>query len=376
MATQRQMRRDTATNLAGVTPAEGENVYNTTNNRLGVGNGTFNGNDKRLYALMMGEVVEMATIFGTAGGTANALTLTLDPPPSSYTTGMTVIVKASDDNTSAATLNVNSLGAKTIKKNDGADDVEAGDIADGGVYVMIYDGTNFQIISGAGSASEADVQVFDTSGTWNKPSAGTVAMIEAWGAGASGARGDSRGGGGGGGGSYRCRMMELDDLGASESVIVGAGGASVTTGGTNGNAGGISSFGSHLSAPGGAGGSQGAGSNTGGAGGGFNAGAGGADGAGDGGHSEYGGGGGGGGTGSGGGGDGGDSFHGGAGGGGGANTTTPGSGGSSTAGGDGGDGAVNANNATAGSQPGGGGGGCETGHSGAGGNGRVRVTVW
>ena len=267
--------------------------------------------------------------------------------------------------------------------------------------------------------SSADVQTFDASGTWTKPGSGTMAIVMLWGAGGSGGTGDAVEGPGGGGGGGECALafFLLSTLGATETVTIGAGGAAVTADDTNGNAGGNTTFGSHLTAygggggggnghpgaGGGGGGALGAGTtgsgDTGGAGGGPDGGAGatgaggtaGGDGgtgggggggsggnttAGAGGSSSWGGGGGGGGNqGSGNGGGGGSSKYGGAGGGGGSRDNTDGAGGTSQVGGNGGAGAKDTGNATAGTQPGGGGGGAETGNSGAGGDGRCYVVV-
>lgn len=64
-----------------------------------------------------------------AGGTADALTVTLTNVPASLTDGMHILVRAANANaTTAPTLNLNSLGALTITKLGGAALV-AGDIA-------------------------------------------------------------------------------------------------------------------------------------------------------------------------------------------------------------------------------------------------------
>lgn len=113
-----------------------------------------------------------------------------------------------------------------------------------------------------------DVQTFNSSGTWNKPSgysSTTRVYIQAWGGGGSGGLAAAGSAGGGGGGSYRECWKTLSDLGSSETVTVGAGGAGLGAPGT-GNNGGSSTFGSHITAYGGVGGS---GTNAGGAGGGW-----------------------------------------------------------------------------------------------------------
>lgn len=81
---------------------------------------------------------------GTAGGTADALTLTLTPAAVAYGAGLTIAFKAgAAANTGAVTVNVNSLGAKDVQKNGAA--LGAGDIAANAFYEIIYDGTAFQI---------------------------------------------------------------------------------------------------------------------------------------------------------------------------------------------------------------------------------------
>lgn len=80
--------------------------------------------------------------YAVASGT-NTVTATLSPAPASYITGMQVVVVPANDNTGAATLNLNSLGAKAIKKFDGATALAAGDLQAGQPAVLVYDGTNF-----------------------------------------------------------------------------------------------------------------------------------------------------------------------------------------------------------------------------------------
>jgi glycine rich protein len=113
-----------------------------------------------------------------------------------------------------------------------------------------------------------NVQNFTSSGTWTKPSGGTWAFIQAWGAGGSGGSSNNATGGrggGGGGGAYYSAWIQLSLLGSTETVTIGAGGALVS-GNTSGNAGGNSTFGAWVTGYGGGGG--GGTSSTGGVGGG------------------------------------------------------------------------------------------------------------
>jgi len=78
--------------------------------------------------------------------------ITLSPVPAAYYNGMVVNFKANTANTGAATLNVNALGAKTIKKMHDQD-LETGDIESGQIVTLVYDGTNFQMQSQTGVIS-------------------------------------------------------------------------------------------------------------------------------------------------------------------------------------------------------------------------------
>lgn len=80
-------------------------------------------------------------------GVANAYVATLSPALGAYAAGVLVQFKATNVNTTASTVNVNGLGAKTIKKLDGVTDLVSGDIKAGQIVELEYDGTNFQMLS-------------------------------------------------------------------------------------------------------------------------------------------------------------------------------------------------------------------------------------
>jgi len=87
-----------------------------------------------------------SVIFGADGGSTDTYVVTLSPVPASLTTGLTIVVKFNTLNTGPATINVNSLGAKAIKKFGGGALV-TGDIIANQVSILVYDGTNFQLMS-------------------------------------------------------------------------------------------------------------------------------------------------------------------------------------------------------------------------------------
>lgn len=83
--------------------------------------------------------------YGVTTGSANAYVLTLSPVPTAYKAGQIIRFKTNFANTGAATINVNSLGAKTIQFNGVA--LTSGQLANGATYQAVYDGTNFQVSS-------------------------------------------------------------------------------------------------------------------------------------------------------------------------------------------------------------------------------------
>ncbi|WP_243061127.1 hypothetical protein [Nocardioides sp. SR21] len=105
---------------------------------------------------------------------------------------------------------------------------------------------------------EGAVATYDSSVTWTKPTGPAMFLVEVWSGGGGGANPGSTGAaGGGGGGGYRARWFRTADLGATESITIGVGGAGGIISGTsptNGSAGGTTSFGSHISVTGGKGG--------------------------------------------------------------------------------------------------------------------------
>lgn len=57
-------------------------------------------------------------------------------------------IQIPNTNTGSSTININGLGAKTIKKNVTLN-LSAGDLIANGIYRVAYDGTNFQLLSGS-----------------------------------------------------------------------------------------------------------------------------------------------------------------------------------------------------------------------------------
>lgn len=81
--------------------------------------------------------------------------------------GLSIKVKFTNANTGASTLNINSLGAVSIKKGNG-NDVVSGNIKSGQICHLVYTGSVFQLLGEGGeygTASASDVRSTKTLGT-------------------------------------------------------------------------------------------------------------------------------------------------------------------------------------------------------------------
>lgn len=187
-----QIRRDTATNLDAATPVIGELGYDTTNKRLRLGDGSTLGGIRTPNA---NDLQFQSFYYSSVGGTANAITLTNSPPIGGYSNGLRLKFKAPATNTGAVTVDVDGQGTKNIYKLSGSTLIACtgNEIITGVIYELNYDGTQFQLLSGA-SGGATDYQQFTSSGTWTKPTgfdSNAMVLIECWGAGAGGVNSSS-----------------------------------------------------------------------------------------------------------------------------------------------------------------------------------------
>ncbi len=192
----------------------------------------------------------------------NSYTIVIDPVlDADVITPMAFFVKPNVANTGAIQMRVTSANSYyPIKKANGTD-FAAGEFRTDTDYYLVFLGGNFVCLSNFDFTSLVDVPIstiYTASGTLDLTtiktikSPDTLLFVRLWGAGGSGGRG-GQAGSGGGGGAYAEGWYRLGDLSNTISIIVGAGGAGLTTNGA-GVAGGNSSFGSLVTAYGGAGG--------------------------------------------------------------------------------------------------------------------------
>lgn len=109
----------------------------------GMGLGTALTDSLSLTQAQNGGFSYLSTVAGT-----NTITATASPVPSAYAAGQTFRFVAAATNTGATTLNISSLGAKSITKR-GSVALVGGEIVSGALCEVTYDGTRFQLIGTA-----------------------------------------------------------------------------------------------------------------------------------------------------------------------------------------------------------------------------------
>lgn len=93
---------------------------------------------------------------------ADTITATISPAITAYALGQFFTFVSAGANTGAVTLNINTIGAKAVTK-EGTTALAAGDIASGAVVNVVYDGTQFQLVSGR-SVQPLDAQLTTLAG--------------------------------------------------------------------------------------------------------------------------------------------------------------------------------------------------------------------
>jgi hypothetical protein len=82
---------------------------------------------------------------GTTGGSSNAFTLTCSPTIGAYALGQRYLFLANHSISGSATLNVDGLGAKTLKYRNAA--LGSGDIVSGDLVLTVYDGADMEMVT-------------------------------------------------------------------------------------------------------------------------------------------------------------------------------------------------------------------------------------
>lgn len=240
----------------------GQTTY--TNGQLLIGNTT--GNTLTKATLTAGSGVTITngtgsiTIAATgSGGTVTNVGTSNGPAPINGLTLTGGPITGSGTVTLGGGVNVSTITTGILPVANGGTGVNAAGTSGN---VLTSNGTAW--VSQAGAVA-SNIQTFSATGTYTKPTGAKFVMVEIWGAGGGGSGGSQPnvGGTGGGGGAYVTRTYAAPEVGATETVTIGAGGPG---GGSSspGTDGGISNFGSLLFAGGGTSGLMPGGGGTGG----------------------------------------------------------------------------------------------------------------
>lgn len=115
------------------------------------------------------QVLNGTVSYGACAGTGAAYTMSTTPAPTAYSTGQRFLTFANTASTTTApTMNVATLGAKTIKDRDGSA-LAVGDIASGDLLDLGYNGTDL-LLNGLAKSTYGTLTV---STTLNYPDGGT-----------------------------------------------------------------------------------------------------------------------------------------------------------------------------------------------------------
>ena len=293
---------DLATGLSTALTKDGQT---TPTANLPMGTFKFTGLSAGSAATDSANIAQVQNSFGsflTVSGT-DTITATVSPALTAYASGQMFAFVAANTNTGAVTINISSLGAKAITKN-GNTALSAGDLTANYLFVVVYDGTQFQVvgvsattftnltISGVLTLSGAGVQLTSSgTGAWKMPvgttgqqptgATGLIRMNSTTGfpewydtessawiqfnkapnysvnylvVAGGGGGGWNTGGGGGAGGLLTSTSSLVS--GTTYTITVGAGGAGASSG-VAGSSGSNSLFGSIATSIGGGGGGSG-----------------------------------------------------------------------------------------------------------------------
>jgi hypothetical protein len=170
-----QVTTSTATNITGILAGNGTTVEEAqiSSGRLLGRSSAGTGDIEQItigagLQLSGGQLISTATGVpsGTASGTDTYAATIANV--TGYNTNDGFIIKFTNSNTGAATLNINGLGAKNIFKSVNVA-LSSGDIKAGQELVVVYDGVNFQAIGLAPTKAEVGLGNVDNTSDLNKP---------------------------------------------------------------------------------------------------------------------------------------------------------------------------------------------------------------
>ncbi|MBB3947203.1 hypothetical protein GGQ73_003169 [Rhizobium skierniewicense] len=225
--------------------------------------------DGRVFERIGGTYIEKLALdvqsgkwhYAEAGGTANALTASLTPTPSSIVPGFRATLKIQAINTDAMTLNLNGLGAVAVVGEDGAP-IPPNSVYPGQLASFGWNGAKWVLMGFALSRiPPKNILTYSNPGTytWTVPVGIYKVFARVWGGGGGGGgiAGTSNAGGGGGGGGYSEGWFDVVPGQVIIIVVAVRGAQGPASNSGFAGTGGTSSFGSFCSATGGVGGSNG-----------------------------------------------------------------------------------------------------------------------
>jgi hypothetical protein len=116
-----------------------------------------NSNSANRIGNMLLDIIKNKTnkiyLYATTG--TNNYAITVDASITSYALGQWYFVSFGNANTGAVTLDINGLGALSVKKQDGTA-LATGDLPAGSIQLLVYDGTNLQCLSIASGSGASD----------------------------------------------------------------------------------------------------------------------------------------------------------------------------------------------------------------------------
>ena len=139
------------------------------------------------YATLGQSIANGGIYVATVGGTANAITLTTGLSLTSLDHGSEFSFIVAATNTGAATVTIDSVSAVALKRQE-LEDLSAGDLYEGAIAVIKYDGTQFQLLNrrvidggGGGGSSLTGAEIVEAinvelgASTWQEGNDGTTA---------------------------------------------------------------------------------------------------------------------------------------------------------------------------------------------------------